>query len=852
MNFEVTRPELLVLLAGIPVLWVILRHSLVDMKPRQRASSLVVRCLILLFLVLALAGLSVGRPSNRQQVIALVDASASIREVSMGVALEGIEKMRSSKRKEDRLDVIYFAEQTTPLIPVEEDGAWTNGLPETWPDRGTDLALAMQQALAQLDPSYGGRILVFTDGIVTGKDPASQFVGVSQAGKRADVVPVSSGDQPEVQVVGVNAPAKVHVGEPFPLHVTVQSREETEASVAVFVNGVRSHEEKVTLNIGENHLRFRQVPGDERVLRFSVQIHAEADQFVDNNTGYALVRTGGKPKVLLIEARPQDGKHLRWALQKEDIEMEIRSVRGIPRSVADLQNFDLMLFSDVPATDLTVEQMEMVRAYVRDLGGGFVMLGGENSFGLGGYYKTVIEEILPVRTDFERERETPSLGMVLVIDKSGSMGGQKIELAKEAAKAAAELLDARDQLGVLAFDGQSRWVSEIHNAADRDYIIERISSLQAGGGTDMGPALSAAFSALEMTVAKLKHVIVLTDGHSTPANFYDLVTAMRSSGITISSVGVGSGADQELLERIASWGEGRYYFTSDPLSIPQIFAKETMTASKSAIKESPFIALPLVAHQVLQGINFEDSPFLLGFVITKPKPTSELILVSETGEPLLALWRYGLGKVGAFTSDAKNRWAAEWLEWPGFSRFWAQLVRETMRTTAPGRMHVEVQPEGDHATAYVELPKDSIQAGGSSPDEAVVMRIIGPDLEPEEHALEQIAPGRYGASFPTRDFGDYHVQVSRSVGGQALNQAETGYSKGYPEELRLKPPDHAAMRGWSAAATGLYDRNPADVFLTDRLEGYRVTRIWPLLLQLALLLIPIDIALRRIEFPRLG
>jgi len=852
MNLDVTRASLLVLLAGIPVAWVILRHSLVDMKPRQRACTLIVRCLILLFLVLALAGLSVGRPSKRQQVIALVDASASIREASMEAARAGIEEMRSSKRKEDRLDVIYFAEQTTPLVAVEEDGAWTNALPEDWPDRGTDLTLAMQQALAQLDPSYGGRILVFTDGIVTGKDPASQFVGVSQAGKRADIVPVSSGDQSEVQVIGVNAPAKVHVGEPFPLHVTVQSREKTVANVDVYVNGVRTHEEKVSLNTGENHLRFRQVPGDERVLRFSVQVQAEADTFVDNNTGYALVRTGGKPKVLLIESRPQDGKHLRWALQKEDIEMEIRSVRGIPRSVADLQNFDLMLFSDVPATDLTAEQMEMVRAYVRDLGGGFIMLGGDNSFGLGGYYKTVIEEILPVRTDFERERETPSLGMVLVIDKSGSMGGQKMELAKEAAKAAAELLDARDQLGVLAFDGQSRWVSEIHNAADRDYIIDRISSLQAGGGTDMGPALSAAYSALEMAVAKLKHVIVLTDGHSTPANFYDLVTAMRSSGITVSSVGVGSGADQELLERIASWGEGRYYFTSDPLSIPQIFAKETMTASKSAIKESPFIALPLVAHQVIQGIDFDESPFLLGFVTTKPKPTSELILASETGEPLLALWRYGLGKVGAFTSDAKNRWAAEWLEWPGFSRFWAQLVRETMRTTAPGRMQVEVQPDGDEATAYVELPRDSIQAGSGDPDEAVVMRIIGPDLEPEEHRLEQIAPGRYAASFPTRDFGDYHVQVSRSVGAQALQQAETGYSKGYPEELRLKPPDQAAMQGWSAAAGGLYDRSPADVFLTDRLEGYRVTRLWPLLLQLALLLIPIDIALRRIEIPRLG
>lgn len=852
MTFDVARPEWLFLLLGIPAAVVILRCTLVDMKPRQRMCSLAVRCLILLFLVLALAGFSVGRPSDRQQVILLVDASASVRDVSMPAAVDGVGRMLNSKRKEDRLDVLCFAEQTTPLIPVDRDGAWTNALPKSWPDRGTDLSLAMQQALAQLDPSYGGRILVLTDGIVTGRDPTSQFVVAQQAGRRADLLPLAAGEKPEIQVAGVDAPARVHVGEPFPLRLTVQSREETEAMVGVFVNGVRTHEEKVTLIVGENRLRFRQVPGGERVLRFSVQVQSADDTFVDNNTGYALVRTGGKPKVLLIEARPQDGKYLRWALQKEDIEMEIRSMRGIPRSIADLQNFDLMLFSDVPATELSSDQMEMVRAYVRDLGGGFIMLGGDNSFGLGGYYKTAIEEILPVRTDFERERETPSLGMVLVIDKSGSMGGQKIELAKEAAKATAELLDVRDQLGVLAFDGQSRWVCEIHNAADRDYIIDRIASLQAGGGTDMGPALSAAFRALEMTAAKLKHVIVLTDGHSSPANFYDLVTAMRGSGITLSSVGVGSGADQELLERIASWGEGRYYFTSDPLSIPQIFAKETMTASKSAVKESPFVALPLVAHQVLQGIDFDESPFLLGFVTTKPKPTSELVLVSETGEPVLALWRFGLGKVGAFTSDAKNRWAAEWLEWPGFSRFWAQLVRETMRTSTPGRMQVDVRPEGDLATAFVELPMDGVQIGGGDSGESVVMRVVGPDLKPEEQSLEQVAPGRYAASFPTSEFGDYHVQVARKVGDQTLSQAETGYSKGYPAELRLKPPDEAAMRSWAAAAGGVYDVRPEDVYQVDRLRGYRVTRLWPLLLQLALVLIPIDIALRRIELPRLG
>src|SRR5262249_11574892 len=183
------------------------------------------------------------------------------------------------------------------------------------------------------------------------------------------------------------------------------------------------------------------------------------------------------------------------------------------------------------------------------------------------------------------------------------------------------------------------------------------------------------FEALKNTVAKLKHVIILTDGISEPGDFEGITNAMVAERITVTTVGVGDDADRRLLEEIARIGKGRYYFTDDPSSVPQIFAKETVTASKSAINEQPF--LPQVARptQTLAGIDFEAAPFLLGYVLTRPKPTSEVVLTSEKGDPLLSWWRYGLGMTAAFTSDAKARWAAEWLTWPGYSKFWAQVVR---------------------------------------------------------------------------------------------------------------------------------------------------------------------------------
>jgi uncharacterized protein YegL len=473
------------------------------------------------------------------------------------------------------------------------------------------------------------------------------------------------------------------------------------------------------------------------------------------------------------------------------------------------------------------------------------MLGGEQSFGLGGYYKSTLEEILPVRSDFEKEQEKPSLGMVLVIDKSGSMSGDKIEMAKSAARSAAELLGRRDQVAVLAFDGDTYVIAEMQSAQNKGKISDEIGRIEAGGGTTMYPAMEMAFEMLSATTAKLKHVILLTDGVSSPGDFEGMAQQMVSAKMTVSTVAVGEGSDTTLLETIARVGKGRYYFTDDPAQVPQIFAKETVTASKSAIDEQPFVPQVVRATHALKDVDVEGAPFLLGYVLTRPKPTSEVILATEKGDPLLAWWRYGLGMAGAFTSDAKSRWAAEWITWPEFGKFWTQVIRNTMRKSDARGIMVQATRRGSQASLTV----DAVNEFGQFLNTAdVEVTLIDPQLRREKLAAAQTAPGRYITDFETPKSGAYHLEVALKQNDQVIYRQSRGMMIGYSDELRIRPTNEPLLRSISEVSGGTYGLSADRLFERGDAIAYRPTPLWPYLLAAALLLFVLDVALRRIDF----
>jgi hypothetical protein len=482
---------------------------------------------------------------------------------------------------------------------------------------------------------------------------------------------------------------------------------------------------------------------------------------------------------------------------------------------------------------------------VQDLGGGLIMIGGDQAFGLGGYYKTTVEEILPVRSDFEKEKEKPSLAMVLVVDKSGSMGGLKIEMAKDAAKAAVELLGPKDKIGVIAFDGDLFWIADVQSAANKGQVIDKISAIEAGGGTTMGPPMEAAHEALLNTPAKLKHVIVLTDGVSEPADFEGIAQNMAQAKITCSTVAVGDDCDFKLLQEIARIGNGRYYPAEDPSNVPQIFAKETVTASKSAINEQPFTPIVTRPSPAVADIKFDEAPILLGYVTTRPKPTSELILATEKGDPLLAWWRYGLGVSVAFTSDAKSRWAAEWLSWPGYSKFWAQVVRQAMRRSDAKGVFVQVARKDGKASVTL----DAVRTDGKYLNDAAgELTVIEPQGGERKLAMTQTAPGRYVGEFPAEKAGTYHVQMTQQAKGQPATQQSRGLVVSYDEELRIRPTNATLLESIARSSGGAFRPEPEAVFAPDERIATRALPLWPYLVAAAALIFLADVALRRIDF----
>lgn len=776
----------------MPLWWLLLlvavgaayRFTLSDRPVHWLRMSVACRAIALCCVILALCGPFLNRPSKAIHVAYLVDVSESVDLESAEAALGQVMQIDAGLGAGDSSETFIFADGARSIEPaqaVELLQRWRETVADDRFRRETRLAEALRAARLSFPAGKARRLVLYSDGVPTGAPVENELRRLEQEGVSLRFEPLRRESRPEASVAEVMPSAdSVFVGERLRLKVRITANTAMRAQLRLLNRGVAFASREVELAAGDDN-RFAfdvDVDPDDAPL-WTVELTPEQDHFPANNQAGCEVNIIGRARVLVLHEEPRAMRHVRAALEQQGFGVEVRAPVGVPGSLEEMLRFDAIVLADIAATDIPDRTLRELKRYVTDFGGGLMMLGSENSFGLGGYYRTPVEDVLPLTSRFEKEKETPSMAMALVIDKSGSMNGMPIELARQAAKSTVELLGPRDMIGVVGFDSQPFIACEITPASDIGRIQDAIDSLQAGGGTSMYPGMLEAERMLRGAGTRIRHMILLTDGQSSPGDFEGLAESMAMSGITVSTVALGDGAARELLERIAEIGSGRYYETMDPANVPSIFTKETMTVSRSAIKEEPFAPVAVNTLGFLEGMDFDNAPFLLGYVMTRLKPAALIHLATDSGDPLLASGQYGLGVGMAFTSDATDRWAGEWVEWKEFGPFWARVLRRCIRKDRGTGIIARATEEPGGLRLSLERRDAALRPVNGVAWDGVALLAYGGESPVE---LTQAGLGRYETFLSMSEKQNASIRFLDPESGAART---ISFRHDYPEEYRL-------------------------------------------------------------------
>jgi len=821
------------------------------MAKGRKLFAFAVRFLLAGLLVFALAGPEALRPNSGLCTMFLLDRSDSVSDADKARAERFVDQALKQLGPTQLAGVIAFGRDA--VIDAAPGGRRDLGRVLSHVDASaTDLAGAIRLASASFPDGKARRIVVLTDGNETSGDAMEAATVASSDGIPIDYVQLGNDKKiAEVSVLDLQAPAEMRSDQPFDVRVIVDSTKEQDALLSLDRDGSLVKQVFVHLNEGQTALVVSDKVTGTGFHRYRATIHAQEDHDDRNNVGMGFVAVKGKPKLLVLQDQT-NASPLVQALRKSGIDVDLGGPGSLPVRPEEFQGYDGIIFNDFNAASIQPLQMKLVQAAVRDSGIGFAMIGGDSSFLPGGFYGTPIADILPVDLNIRQRKTFPSTSICIMIDVSGSMGMiedgvPKVRLAAKAAEETVKLMSPLDRVGVAGSTDGIEFVAPMQQLVNKDAVIAQIEKLQVGGGGIFcKPSVDVGEKTMLAEPTQVRHFIMLADGDDCDMQEgCDAVVArMRAEKITTSCVAIGDGKDVGFLQRLAAIGGGRYYLAKHANQLPAIMTEDTSIMSRSAIEEGAFYPKMVEGEEILRGID--STPPLLAYDLTDFRPLARTGMKTQKDDPLLAVWQYGLGTSLAFTSDAQAHWAKNWVGWDGFATFWSQAAREITRRATLNEYEVNVQNDGSRG--QIELKAyDSL--GNPLTTSTATVRVATPSGDTREVTLSQQGPGLYKGSFDASELGSYIVTVSEKdpAGGERVQS--TGFSIPYPAEYRTTRPNRPLLARMADQTGGIDETKPDQALRSVPNPGESISELWPLFIFLSALVLPFDVAVRRIALP---
>lgn len=811
---------------------------------------LTVRLLLVAMFAAVLARPQAVRESDRLAVVYAVDLSDSVGEAAVKRALEYVVRTAAEKPEQDAAGLVVFGREAGVELPPLESFPF-EAINVQVPRDGTDLEKGLRLAAALCPENRPGRIVLISDGSATGGSVDRLLDELNARDLAVDVVPIAYDFDREVWVERIDLPELVKRGETYEAAAIISAQGSGEGRLLVSENGKAITTIDVRWKPGKNRVVIPIYLREPGYYDYEATLIPKkgTDGWRENNTAVGGVHLSGQGRILVIvdpAGEAEDHRSLVRALRESGREVEVVTATDVPGTAMRLLPYHAAICVNVPAEEFLPQQMQALRDGVFHFGMGFVMVGGQNSFGAGGYQRTDIEELLPVEMEIKQRRVMPKGAMAVVLHTCEFANGNT--WAKRITKQAVSILSTRDEVGVLGYDfvDGDGWIVPFGVVKDHARVTRLVNGAEIGDMPSFDPCLQLAYQALLPSDASVKHMIVISDGDPSPPS-PGLLQKFAAAGISITTVAVfphAGGIDQRLMRNIARVTGGRFYFPKKASALPKIFIKEAKTLKRALIVNREVIPRTGFPSSIMKGID--TMPPLHGFVLTTAKDRAELILgaeIDEQVEPLLVAWRFGVGRSAAFTSDLASRWGRDWLSWKSYRAFVDQLVGNVARVDRPTELTARAVAEGGEGVVNVV---DSSPEGGTL-DLRATIRV--PDGKVETIVLEQTGPRLYQGKFPLAGKGRYQINVAGMRDDRAERAMATLALAYSAEYLRFRADPIELERIATRTGGRMLDGSESgrDIFPADRPTKRDAQPIFDWMLLILACMVPLDVAVRRVQ-----